>query len=178
MSRIRSRLPGPAMVVAIVALVAALGGTALAGGVLSHKKVKRISAKVSKKISRRMANLQISRKAPTLSVASAKSADQADAPYAYAHVAANGAVTPSSTAENVPNASKDGIGIYCFNLPFRPVYAAGNGAAEAGADSVVEIQLAAVQNPPGGCPAGTDASVRVFDAGAAADDDFFVSFRK
>jgi hypothetical protein len=33
------RRPSPAMIVAIVALIAALGGTAIAGGVLNKKKV-------------------------------------------------------------------------------------------------------------------------------------------
>ena len=51
------------MVVAIVALIAALGGTAVAGGALNKKKVKNIS------------NNQITQRAPGLSV---KSADNAD----------------------------------------------------------------------------------------------------
>jgi hypothetical protein len=162
------------MIVALVALLAALGGTAVAGGALKGKKVKRITRKVSRKVS----NQQITRRSPSLRVAFSRRADTADAPYAYAHVAANGAVTPASTARNVPNASKGGTGIYCFNLPFAPIYGTGNGSAETGDDSVLDIQLAAVHNPPAGCPAGTDASVRVFDAGALADDDFFVSFRR
>ena len=36
------RRPSPAMVIAIVALIAALGGTAIAGGVLNKKKVNKI----------------------------------------------------------------------------------------------------------------------------------------
>jgi hypothetical protein len=55
------RRPSPAMVIAIVALIAALGGTAVAGGVLNKKKVNKI----------------ITNRAPGLSVASAKSADNA-----------------------------------------------------------------------------------------------------
>ena len=51
------RRPSPAMVVAIVALIAALGGTAIAGGALNKKKVKNIS------------NNQITQRAPGLSVA-------------------------------------------------------------------------------------------------------------
>ena len=53
------------MLVAIAALIVALGGTAVAGGVLNKKKVKNIS------------NNQITQRAPGLSVASAKSADTA-----------------------------------------------------------------------------------------------------
>jgi hypothetical protein len=59
------RRPSPAMVVAIVALIAALGGTAIAGGVINKKKAKNI------------ANNVVTQRAPGLSVASAKSADNA-----------------------------------------------------------------------------------------------------
>jgi hypothetical protein len=53
------------MVVAIVALIAALGGTAIAGGVINKKKAKNI------------ANNVVTQRAPGLSVASAKNADNA-----------------------------------------------------------------------------------------------------
>ena len=53
------RWPSPAMVVAIAALIVALGGTAVAGGLLTKKKVNKI----------------ITQRAPGLSVAHAKSAD-------------------------------------------------------------------------------------------------------
>jgi hypothetical protein len=59
----------PAIVLAIVALIAALGGTAIAGGALNKKKVK--------KISKNVANSQITARAPGLSVASANSAGSA-----------------------------------------------------------------------------------------------------
>jgi hypothetical protein len=59
------RRPSPAMVIAIVALIAALGGTAIAGGVINKKKAKNI------------ANNAITQRAPGLSVASAKNADNA-----------------------------------------------------------------------------------------------------
>jgi hypothetical protein len=54
--------PSPAMIVAVVALIAAIGGTAVAGGVLNKKKVNKI----------------ISNRAPGLDVKSAKKADDAD----------------------------------------------------------------------------------------------------
>jgi hypothetical protein len=60
------RRPSPAMIVAIVALIAALGGSAVAGGVLNKKKAKNI------------ANNVVTQRAPGLSVASAKSADSAN----------------------------------------------------------------------------------------------------
>ena len=57
----RTLRPSPAMIVACLALVAALGGTAIAGGVLNKKKVNKI----------------ITNRAPGLSVAKAKNADNA-----------------------------------------------------------------------------------------------------
>jgi hypothetical protein len=54
--------PSPAMIVAVVALIAAVGGTAVAGGVLNKKKVNKI----------------ISNRAPGLDVKSAKNADNAN----------------------------------------------------------------------------------------------------
>lgn len=59
MKRALNRRPSPAMVVAVVALIAALGGSAVAGGVLNKKKV----------------NTIISNRASGLSVAKAKNAD-------------------------------------------------------------------------------------------------------
>ena len=59
------RRPSPAMVIAIVALIAALGGTAVGAAFVSKKQAKKIAAN------------QVNKLAPGLSVASAKSADNA-----------------------------------------------------------------------------------------------------
>ena len=59
------RRPSPAMVIAIVALIVALGGTALAGGFITKKKAKKIAAN------------QVNKLAPGLSVAHAGAADNA-----------------------------------------------------------------------------------------------------
>jgi hypothetical protein len=84
--RRRIRRPSPAMVVAIVALIAALGGTAVAAGVLSKKKVKNIAAN------------QVTKLAPTLDVKSAKSAGKADN-VLFARVAYSSA-SPSVTSSS------------------------------------------------------------------------------
>jgi hypothetical protein len=60
--RLKGLRPSPAMFVAMLALIVALGGTAVAGGVLNKKKV----------------NTIISNRAPGLDVKSAKKADDAD----------------------------------------------------------------------------------------------------
>jgi hypothetical protein len=61
MKKARKYRPSPAMIVACLALIVALGGTAIAGGVLNKKKVNKI----------------ISNRAPSLDVKSAKNADKA-----------------------------------------------------------------------------------------------------
>ena len=72
MERLRGRKPSPAMVVSIIALVFALAGSAAAGvatvSVLSKKE---------KKQTRNIANSEIDKRAPGLSVASAQSAANA-----------------------------------------------------------------------------------------------------
>jgi hypothetical protein len=59
------RRPSPAMIVAIVALIAALSGTAIGAAFVTKKQSKKIAAN------------QVNKLAPGLSVASAKSADSA-----------------------------------------------------------------------------------------------------
>jgi hypothetical protein len=61
MKKARKFRPSPAMIVAMVALIVAIGGTAVAAGVLNKKKV----------------NTIITNRAPGLTVASAKNADNA-----------------------------------------------------------------------------------------------------
>lgn len=68
LSRIR-RLPSPALVISVIALIAAVGGGSFAIAALNQGKVK--------KIAKRQANKQIRSKAPGLSVNHANSADTA-----------------------------------------------------------------------------------------------------
>jgi hypothetical protein len=70
MKRIFRKHPSPAMVVAIVALIVALTGTAV-GAVF-------ITKKQAKKIAKNQANNEISKRAPGLAVASANTANNAD----------------------------------------------------------------------------------------------------
>lgn len=81
MSRIKQARPSPAILIAVVALVAALGGSAVAevaSTSLSNKdkkQVKKIAKKQGKKQGKKQANKQIEKKAPGLSVATAASAE-------------------------------------------------------------------------------------------------------
>jgi hypothetical protein len=73
MDRLSQLRPSPAMLVAVVALIAALVGTAIAG-VATTSKLDGKEKKQVKKIARHEANKGITRRAPKLSVATAGSA--------------------------------------------------------------------------------------------------------
>ena len=87
--------PSPALIVAALALVVALAGTAIAAPDIATKKVTKSKVK---KIAKQQANKQIKKKAPNLAVAvadqadDANNADSATAPFAYAHVTETGTV--------------------------------------------------------------------------------------
>jgi hypothetical protein len=68
------RMPSPAILVAVLALVAALAGTAIAGPTATVS----VSKKKVKKIAKKQAIKQINKLAPGLSVASAETANTAD----------------------------------------------------------------------------------------------------
>ena len=79
MRRIKRAKPSPALLVAVVALVAALAGTAIGGVAVTSlsKKDKKQVTKIAKKQGKKQANKQIDKKAPGLSVASATNAGNA-----------------------------------------------------------------------------------------------------
>jgi hypothetical protein len=89
MTRLRKGRPSPALVVAILALVAALAGTAVAGPGAS-------SSAITKSKVKKIANKQITKRAPGLSVAHADTADNAT----NAQNAAN-----ATNAQNAANAN-------------------------------------------------------------------------
>jgi hypothetical protein len=76
MDRLSQVRPSPALLVAIVALVAALVGTAVAG-VATTSRLDRKEKQQVRKIARKLANQQITRRALKLSVAAAGTANSA-----------------------------------------------------------------------------------------------------
>ncbi len=76
MGRIKGAKPSPALLVAAVALVASLGGGAVAGVTIS--KLNKKERKQVTKISKKEANKRIDKREPKLSVASAQTAAEAD----------------------------------------------------------------------------------------------------
>jgi hypothetical protein len=151
------RRPSPAMVVAIVALIAALGGTAVAGGVLNKKKVNNI----------------ITNRAPGLSVASAKSADSAatatrsQGPVGWAQVNSAGTVIAGN---NVATANVTKVGFfYCFSglsFPLNGAVAATdywNGSPHF--STMLQVGFVARGGLAGtGCPVATQVFVHTLDA--------------
>jgi hypothetical protein len=101
------RVPSPALVIAVIALIVAVAGGAFAVAALTNKKAKKIANKV------------VTRRAPGLSVASAVSAN----PSVFAQIAPDGTVNTANskgiTQANVSLGSA--LGYYCFgSLPFAP----------------------------------------------------------
>ena len=146
--RRRIRRPSPAMLVAITALIVALSGTAIGAAFITKKKAKNI------------ANNQITKRAPGLSVASAITAktadnlaDQSQQIRAWARVDAGGVVLAS---KNVTSVVQDGDGRYCFDTPFTPNAAVAT--LDGGNANLNHTILTATDSAP--CPAGNQ-DVRV-----------------
>ena len=79
MYRIKGTRPSPAILIAVLALIGAVAGTAVAGPVAttSKDKLSKKEKQQTKKIAKKKANQQIVKKAPGLSVASAANATNA-----------------------------------------------------------------------------------------------------
>jgi hypothetical protein len=175
------RRPSPAMIVAIVALIAALGGTAIAGGVINKKKAKNI------------ANNVVTQRAPGLSVSHAVSADNANnannannlggtaasgfpkvSQFAYGEISDTGAVKSSPPNRNIVAASNPSTGLYCLDLAFSPTWGEAGSTGASGTQTHVSADIPATNC--GSLP-GADASVYVLNsAGTFINDDFTVVF--
>lgn len=155
MSRLR---PSPSMVVAILALVAAVAGVAIASPIATSSKSKAVTAKKAKKI----ANTQIA---------------ALGNPIAFAHVSASG-VVDSGRSKNIAtgNVTAQGAGIYCFR---------GLGFAFKGAtittdydDSTNEFDPQFGVANPGPCSSAAQAYVAMVTNNGAAtiNGGFYISF--
>lgn len=158
--------PSPAAVIAMVALLAALSGTAVGATVLTKKKVKKIS------------NNQITKRAPSLSVASAKTADSATTadnaqPTAFAQVSAAGTLNPGNS-KNVGSVTLSHTSFYCFKgLSFTPRGIQANLDFNDASNGTVRVGLG---DANGFCPAGTEAFVNTLQGGTSTPYGFFVLF--
>jgi hypothetical protein len=152
-----TRRPSPALLVAVMALIAALAGTAVAADPVANTAV---SKKKTKKIAKKVAKKQIKKRAPGLSVANAQFSG---APAAYAHVNEDGTVDPNES-RNVSSANVSqplgNTGLYCLtNLPdFKTVQATQHGDPDT-VDTSVTVHTF---RPPVACGdvPGTDLEVQ------------------
>jgi hypothetical protein len=154
MSPLRNKRPSPALVIAILALIAALGGTAVAAKKFGGSKIKRNAIKV-KHI--KDGNVTL----PKLAF-DAKS---------YAKVSGPGLVTQS---RGVVAVSRNRTGRYCFDLAFTAsnAVASPDGTSQRGTTTQTQVPGA------GGCVAPfTDATVFTIGANDQnANRPFFVQF--
>jgi hypothetical protein len=151
------RRPSPAMVVAIVALISALGGTAIGAAFVTKKKAKKIAAN------------QVNKLAPGLSVASAKTAetatnlaDQSQQIRAWAYVNADGSLAAGKNVSIV----NDGTGRRCIDVPFTPSTAVATVRGDSGGN--LNSNIITALNDVALCPVG-HRDVRVFTATSGAD---------
>jgi len=170
------RLKGgsPALVVAVLALVAAVAGTAVAEEATTSAKP------VTKKKAKKIANKEIDKRFPVGAddiadgaVTTAKLAADAKGSPGYARVSDVGAV---SQAKGVVGVSNITVGRYCFDLSFTPqnAVASPDGSASGGGDTAQTL----VDPGYAGCAAPfNDATVFMFNAANALEPDgFYVQF--
>jgi hypothetical protein len=160
------------IVIATVVLLAAATGATLARSVASN--TSQITPTQVRRIARSVADAEIARLAPGLSV---KSARTANSPALYAQVSGVGGVTGNSQGIVQENVSHPRPGIYCFG-GLRSAPKGGVAILDAlppGASGPDQAQVGVGTFGP--CPAGTQAVVGTFrEGGDLVDDPFFVVF--
>jgi hypothetical protein len=151
----------PALVVAILALVAAVTGVAI-GSPGAHSSAAAMTKKKVKKIAKNVADQEITKLAPTLSVKSAQTAATADRLSMFAQVTAGGSIIGSSLG--VGSVSHPTQGIYCFSgLARQPI--GGEATADFNDPATATDQYAQFglgRDISGFCPTGTQAMVGTF----------------
>jgi hypothetical protein len=151
---IRRGRQAPAFVIAIVALVVAVAGVAIAnpsaftsGGPITKKKVKKISTNVVNSL------------APGLSVKQATQANQANQLSMYAQVSAGGNFV--GTKLGIGTVTKEGSGLYCFSgLARAPI--GGQATVDYNDSPSAFAQFGIGRDVSGLCPANTQAFVGTF----------------
>jgi hypothetical protein len=190
-----TRKPSPALVVALIALIAALTGTAIAAGPdaftrpVTKSQAKKIATKqANKAIDRRQAGLRVDHANTAASATKATSADMATsavsaetattaAPLVTALIQPDGAVASAPAPKNLASSdvTAPSLGIRCFDLPFAPTAAAAMPEVDVVEDAVVSVDLV----PPFmGCPVGSEAEMRITDAGNGmlGDEAIYIQF--
>jgi hypothetical protein len=172
---LRGRRPSPAMIVAVVALIAALAGTATAAGLITSAKIKNGTIR-GKDIHKRtisagkmtkgaLATLKGNRgPAGPKGATGAKGAP--GSAVGFATITSTGAVIASRSSANVKNANVSKSGnLFCFNnLPFTPKAAIGNIDSNFAVGYTLQTNT---QNTAGACPGAEQASAVEVDSTGA-----------
>jgi hypothetical protein len=126
MSHLKGRRPSPALIVAILALFVALGGTVYAASSINGKLVKKNSLPGNRIKKNTVTGTQVKESSlgqvpSAVSAETAKTATTAN-PAAYAHIFGNGAVDGSDTFNiSSANVTHPEEGVYCLTgLSFTP----------------------------------------------------------
>lgn len=162
----------PAIAISSAALLVALSGFATAG---PNATTAGVTPAQVRTIAKTVSNAQITARAPSLSVASARSAG---APALYAQVSGGGVVSSNAAGISQANVVHPRTGVYCF-LGLRNAPRGGMAILDAlppGASGADEVQVGV--GTFGLCPAGTQAVVGTATTpdGFLNDDPFFVTF--
>ena len=182
----------PSLLVAVIGIVAALGGTALAGSNLAGSAKKHKSKHPDTKQDRKLIRAEIKKAAPTLSVASATHATSANSattatnatnathatsadtaasaqPVAFAHITAAGTVADGKGIANA-NVTHPTLGTYCISgLSFTVRGGQVTNVFEGSRGTTAQF----TPTSTGFCPAGGQV-LTSDNANAAADLDFNV----
>jgi hypothetical protein len=165
----------PAIVIATIALGVSITGTAFGSPAKSSSTVTPAQAK-------KIADAEIKRLAPSLSVKSARSAVVASSPALYAQVTAQGVVSSNARGVVQANVTRARSGLYCFTgLGSEPkggvatideaIPGPGSGV------DLIQVGLGRFVHRIGNCPEATQAYVDTFTpTGDLVDDPFFVVF--
>jgi hypothetical protein len=152
MQRIRTSRPSPALIVAVLALVAVFAGSAIAGtgastSALTKPKVKKIARK------------QINKLAPGLSVANAQSATTAaNGATGYGSFNPNGTVQGGALTMDNLTQSTVAPSVYCEDQAFKTVIASGGLTTGGTPAEVSAVSNETLLDPLEmiGCPANTE----------------------
>ncbi len=183
-NKMKWRRPSPAMIMALIALFVAFGGTVYAGTKISGKTIRKNSEPgnrikkdtVTGKQVKESTLGQVPSAAAANSATTATTATTARSLTLFAHVNANGTVDGANSlgisSANVNNAT---TGTYCFRgLPFAP-----KGFAAVGEDTPASATNVTFELQPNNvlfCPAGTQLDVEVStDAGAYTNKAFYIT---
>jgi hypothetical protein len=178
MNRIKSLIPSPAVVISMIALFVALGGTSYAA--LARNSVTTIQVKDRSLLAKDFRSGQLPRGAtgpagaagpagPAGAAGPAGPAGPSGAAKAYAHVLAGGDVDdPRARGITDAGVSKPAAGVYCIDVEGGAINVVGTIDSSANGQFTASVLLNT-------CPSGKEVEVKTYDsAGAAADRPFYI----